>query len=43
MMLFFMTITITISSHIWCTSFDVLFRNVATLNCPLSQFFRCKL
>jgi hypothetical protein len=43
LLLFSMTITVTISSHIWCTSFDVLFRNFATLNYPLSQLSRCKL
>ncbi len=40
---FLMTIIITISSHIWCISLDVLFGNFATLNLPFSQRSECKL
>ncbi len=34
---FSMSITIIISSHIWCINLVILFENFATLNLPLSQ------
>jgi ABC-type nitrate/sulfonate/bicarbonate transport system permease component len=40
---FWMAITITILSYIWCTSLAILLGNFITLNLPLSQLFGCKL